>query len=142
MSGGYGSFDTGSLIHKSKSSFVTRAFDACLTAPIAQWKCLVTFDFLSFAGFASLTQCSHGAVWAFGIKKNGGSNKQAGKPGTGAEDLIKQCWDDQRSLDIIPRFMKFAYNIMFWEQLLMTLKLINPCIRCAQPRSLAQITLE
>lgn len=94
MSGGYGAFNARSLIHESKPSFVTRAFDACLTAPIAQWTCLVTFDFLSFAGFASLTQCSHGAVWEFEIKKSGGNNKQTGKPGTGGGYLIKQRYDD------------------------------------------------
>lgn len=62
MSDGYGAFDAGRLIDKSQPPLITRAFDACITAPIALWTCLVTFDLLPFAGFASLTQCSHGTV--------------------------------------------------------------------------------
>lgn len=62
MSDGYGAFDAGRLIDKSQPSLVTSAFDACITAPSAMWMCLVTFDLLSFAGSASLTERSHGTV--------------------------------------------------------------------------------
>lgn len=128
MSDGYGAFDARRLINKSQPSLVTSAFYACITASSAMWVCLVTFDLLSFARSASITQRSHGTVWAFEIKKDGGNNRQNGKPGIGNENLIKQSWDDQRSSLIIPCFGKFAYNIMSRGQEVMTLKLINLCI--------------